>query len=101
MIEVPVVKDRRITLCTRLAPLFKSAAVIAILIGVTHIIHHSFVPEEMDYNYDAYTDTYDDPQVAYQEVSSALEMLSERINRTRQQADTIAVAQVISETIVE
>ncbi|MCD8261226.1 MAG: hypothetical protein LUD15_06875 [Bacteroides sp.] len=64
-LETPVVKAKRITLRTRPAPLFKSAAVIAVLISITHIIHHSFVPEEMGYNYDAYTDTYDDPQVAY------------------------------------
>ena len=39
----------------------------------------------MDYNYDAYKDTYDDPEVAYKQVSSALMMLSEGINKSQDQ----------------
>jgi hypothetical protein len=36
----------------------------------------------MEYDYDSYVDTYDDPEVAYKEVSSALMMVSESINKS-------------------
>ena len=52
--------------------------------------------ETLDYNYDTYTDTYDDPEVAYKQVSSALMMLSEGINKSQDQnlADSVRLGGV-------
>lgn len=55
-----------------------------------------FANETLDYNYDTYTDTYDDPEVAYKQVSSALMMLSEGINKSQDQnlADSVRLGGV-------
>lgn len=100
-IETPVVKARRLTLTTRFMPFFKAAAVVAVMLSLGNAAQQTFFGDDkLDYNYDAYTDTYDDPEVAYKEVSSALMMLSEGINKSQDQhfADSIkAKAEVIKE----
>lgn len=91
--EPLVVKAKRITLLGRLSPLFKAAALVAIVILSGNLVQRSFSNREvLDYNYDSYTDTYSDPEVAYKEVSSALMMLSEGLNKSEQQHPTDSVA---------
>lgn len=81
-IEKPVVKARRISLASRLKPLFKAAAVVAIMLSLGTAAQRSFNRNvEADYNYETYTDTYTDPQTAYGEVSDALMSVSESINK--------------------
>lgn len=84
-IEAPVVKAKRITFMTRLAPMFKAVAMIAVVVSLGSVLRQSFFAEKspLDYNYEAYTDTYDDPEVAYKQVSSALMMLSEGMNKSK------------------
>lgn len=96
-VEVPVVKARRLTLAGRFMPLFKAAAVIVVMLSLGNVVQRSFFANEtLDYNYDAYTDTYDDPAVAYEQVSSALMMLSEGINKSQDQnlADSVRADKV-------
>lgn len=82
----PVVKAKRITLVTRFTPLLKAAAMVAIVLSLGGVIQQSFFEREtLDYNYDAYTDTYDDPEVAYKQVSTALIILSESMNKSKDQ----------------
>ena len=97
-IEKPVVKARRLTLTTRLMPLFKAAAVVAIILSLGNVTQHSLSSDSnLDYNYDAYKDTYNDPQVAYRQISSALLMVSESINKSQGQQFPDSVAnQVMS-----
>lgn len=66
-IERPVVKARRLTLHTRFMPLFKAAAVMALLFSIGGVVKHSMVGNKAGvvYVYDQFeNDTYD-PQVAY------------------------------------
>ena len=85
-VEVPIVKAKRLTLTGRFMPLFKAAAVVAVMVSLGNVVQHSFFAgEPLDYNYDTYTDTYDDPEVAYKQVSSALMMLSEGLNKSKDQ----------------
>lgn len=97
-VEAPVVKARRLTPVGRFMPLFKAAAVIAVMLSLGNIAQHTFFADEaLDYNYDAYTDTYDDPEVAYKEVSSALMMLSEGIKKSQDQltADSVSATKTV------
>ncbi|WP_071147462.1 hypothetical protein [Bacteroides ihuae] len=100
-VEPLIVKAKRLTLTTRFMPFFKAAAVVALMLSLGNAAQQTFFGnDKLDYNYDAYTDTYDDPEVAYKEVSSALMMLSEGINKSQDQhfADSIkAKAEVIKE----
>lgn len=85
-VEAPVVKAKHLTLVGRFMPLFKAVAMIALMITLGNVMQRSFFADEaLDYNYDAYKDTYDDPEVAYKQVSSALMMLSEGINKSQDQ----------------
>ncbi len=92
-IEKPVVKARKLTLRSRMLPLFKAAAVVVAVLSMGTVAQHSFFAEDnLDYNYDTYTDTYNDPQMAYEEVSSALMRVSERMNQlhSKHGADSLA-----------
>lgn len=85
-IEKPVVKARRLTPVSRFIPLFKAAAVVAVMLSLGTVAQHSFGNDDnLDYNYESYTDTYNDPQVAYEQISSALMMVSEGINKSQEQ----------------
>lgn len=103
-IEVPVVKAKHITFVARLTPMFKAVAMVVVVLSFGSILQQSFFADrnQLDYNYDAYTDTYDDPEVAYKQVSSALMMLSEGMNKSKDQhpADSIKLnidAELINE----
>jgi hypothetical protein len=84
-IEVaPVVKAKRLTLISRFKPLFRAAAVITLFLMLGNVAQHTFLSNDaLDYNYNNYRDTYDDPDVAYKKVSSALMILSEEINKSQ------------------
>ena len=95
--EAPVVKAKHLTMVGRFMPLFKAAAVVALILSLGNVAQHTFFADEaLDYNYDAYKDTYDDPEVAYKQVSSALMMLSEGINKSQDQVvrDSVKVEPV-------
>lgn len=99
-IEKPVVKARRVPLTNRLAPLFKAVAIVAIILSLGTAAQRSFNRNaEADYNYDAYEDTYTDPQTAYGEISEALMTVSESINKYQEQHanDSVAVSTASTE----
>lgn len=66
-IERPVVKARRLTLHTRFMPLFKAAAVMALLFSIGGVVKHSMVGNKAGvvYVYDQFKNDTHDPQVAY------------------------------------
>lgn len=70
-IERPVVKAQRLTMRARLMPLFKSAAMIAVLFFMGTMVQHSMESNEGDgvmLVHDEYQDSVTDPQVAYEPV---------------------------------
>lgn len=74
------VKALPITLAHRLMPLFKAAAVVAIIITIGNAARISVGRGDSgrdDINYANYTDTYSDPAMAYDEMHDALELMSE------------------------
>lgn len=76
--ETPV-KARTITLRNRFMPLFKAAAVVAIIVTLGNAAQLSTSHEQNDeeINYSDYKDTYKDPATAYDKVHNALELVSE------------------------
>lgn len=87
MIETSQVKAKHIAWRQRLMPLYKSVAVIAILLTIGNVAQNSFRKSERsytDYNYENYKETYNDPEVAYDHVSGALQMVSESLNQYQQ-----------------
>ena len=93
-IERPVVKAHRLTLSYRLRPLLKAAACVAIALTVGNAVQHAFNQpgDESDYNYDAYKDSFTDPQTAYGKISDALFTVSESINKYQERpADSCPV----------
>lgn len=85
-IQEPVVKAKRNTLHLRLMPFYRAAAVVAIVACLGLAAQHSFQnnTEEpaVSYNYATYKDTYSDPQVAYEQVSSALRAVSDGLRQS-------------------
>jgi hypothetical protein len=69
-VEKPVVKAQRLTLRTRFMPLFKAAAMIAVLFVMGTVVQRSMQDDgsDMVYMHDDYRDTVNDPQVAYEPV---------------------------------
>ena len=72
---------RHNTIGYRLRPFYKAAAAVAIIFTLGMAAQHTFeqnsqAEAEQNYNYANYKDTYTDPQVAYEQVSSALETIS-------------------------
>lgn len=67
-IERPVVKVRRLTLRSRMMPLFKAAAVMILLFTVGGVVKHSMGTGQpgVVYVYDQYDHQKNDPQVAYE-----------------------------------
>jgi len=83
--EPIIVKARRITMTHRMMPLFKAAAVVAMVLTLGNAAQKSLNTEKPanGYNYTGYKDTYSDPTAAYDKVEDALQLISEGI----QQAD--------------
>ncbi len=78
------VKARRITLGRRLMPLYKAVASVAIILTLGNTAQHSFRSPGAgnDYNYENYQESYSDPAMAYDQVSDALQMVSQGLNET-------------------
>ena len=56
-VEAPVVKAKHLTMVGRFMPLFKAAAVVALILSLGNVAQHTFFADEaLDYNYDAYKD---------------------------------------------
>ncbi len=94
MVGQTVVRARRIPFAVRFRPFLKAAAAVAIVLTLGNAAQHSFRNSETeapDYNYATYKDTYEDPQVAYDKVSSALKDMSKGL---RQQAEADSALRV-------
>ena len=67
-IEKPVVKAKRLTMRARFMPLFKAAAIIAVLFAMGTVAQHSMESkgDETVFVQDEYRNTSTDPQVAYE-----------------------------------
>ena len=73
------VKVIRVSLRESLMPLFKSAAVVAIILSLGGAAQFQFGKNGStdEINYADYKDTYKDPAMAYDQVEDALELISE------------------------
>lgn len=94
MIKEPeTVKARTVTLTTRLMPLFKAAAVVAIILTLGNAAQFSMQqPQQNDeINYADYKDTFDDPAMAYDNVEGALQLISEGFSQA-QAADSLVLS---------
>lgn len=89
--ESQTVTARTIPFWTRLAPLFKAAAVVAIIVTLVNAAEFSMKDEQPadEINYSSYQDTYQDPNAAYNQVADALELVSEGMIKA-QPKDTAA-----------
>ncbi len=88
------VKARTVTMTRRLMPLFKAAAVVAIVLTIGNAARISVGNADSsrdDINYANYKDTYSDPAMAYDEVQNALELVSEGISSSAD-GDTASAA---------
>lgn len=80
---VPTVAARRVTLGSRLRPLFRAAAAVAIVTLLGIAAQHSFTtaPRESagswDYSRSAYKDSYEDPQKALEASQEVLRVFKE------------------------
>ncbi len=78
-----VVEAHRITLASRLRPLFRAAAAVSIVTLLGLAAQHSFgtsgdgVSDGWDYNQAAYKDSYQDPEKAYEAGMKALNMFKQ------------------------
>lgn len=90
--ERPTVKMQRVPLRRRMLPLLKAAAVVAVIITLGTVTQLPFkAHRQTDYNYDAYKDTYTDPQSAYGTVSEALQIVSESFQKSEvHDSDSVA-----------
>ena len=65
----------------KLRPLYRAAAVVAVVALIGNAAQHSFDKEEQpagwDYNSQGYTDTYKNPQTAYEESMEALKIVQD------------------------
>lgn len=80
-VEAPVVKAKHLTMVGRFMPLFKAAAVVALILSLGNVAQHTFFADEA---------------LDYKQVSSALMMLSEGINKSQDQVvrDSVKVEPV-------
>lgn len=85
------VQARTIKLTDRLMPLFKAAAVVAIILTLGNAAQLSIQPQAAsdEIDYAAYTDTYQDPAMAYDNVEDALQLVSEGISQAQKGDSTV------------
>lgn len=78
------------TLKQRLMPLFRAAAIVAIIVTLGNAAQFSTMDgnDDENINYSSYKDTFSDPSVAYDKVENALELVSEGITQS-QLTDTV------------
>ena len=76
------VQARKPSLTRRLMPFYKAAASVAIILTLGNAAQNSFRQQgtENDYNYENYQDSYNDPEMAYDQISNALQMVSQSLN---------------------
>ena len=76
-----VVKAKHNKFVYRLYPFYRAAAIVAVVFTLGLAVQHSFSRGDNSvadtYNYASYKDTYTDPQVAYEQVASALKEVSD------------------------
>lgn len=84
-------KKKARTITMRLMPLFKAAAVVAIVVTIGNAAQLSMATDKSDedINYSSYKDTFTDPSVAYDKMENALQLMSEGISQA-QVTDTLA-----------
>lgn len=81
--ETKTVQIKHVTLGRRLRPLYRAAAAVAIVTLLGTAAQHSFQNDDKvsetgwDYNRQAYKDSYEDPQKAYEVGMKALEMFKQ------------------------
>jgi len=97
--ETTPVKARTMSLGERLMPLFKAAAVVAIILTLGNAAQFSFRDKERsdDINYANYKETYDDPSVAYDQVEDALQLISEGINASATNDSAMTASQTLAQ----
>ena len=91
-----IVEAKHNNLFFRLYPIYRAVAIVAIVFTLGMAAQHSFSTEkdssETTINYASYKDTYTDPQVAYEQVASALKEVSEGLRDAGLQTeDTINI----------
>lgn len=89
------VKARRNTWARQMMPLYKAAASIAIILTLGNVAQSSFRREatsENDYDYESYQDSYKDPETAYDQISDALQLVSQSLSEASKQ-DSLAQVQ--------
>ncbi len=97
--EPKTVKARTISMTDRLQPLFRAAAVVAIVLTLGNAMNISLKnnPSQADdINYAAYKDTYDDPAVAFDKMEDALDLISEGFSYVKK-ADSARIDSLYSE----
>lgn len=90
-------KPKARTVTMRLMPLFRAAAVVAIVVTIGNAAQLSMTTDKADedINYSSYKDTFTDPSVAYDKMENALQLVSEGISQA-QVSDTVAPAASVS-----
>lgn len=93
--EEKPVKAQLIPIARKLTPLFKAAAMVAIIVTLGNAAQRSFSHDDGDdeINYANYQDTYKNPKEAYDKVENALQLVSEGISRVNS-ADTAIVKSI-------
>lgn len=83
-------KAKVVTMWKRLTPLFKAAAIVAVVVTIGNAAQFS-TKEKSDegINYSSYKDTYEDPSMAYDQVEDALKLVSEGMMKA-EDADSAA-----------
>ncbi len=84
------VRARRVPRVVRLRPFWRAAACVAVVVLLGNVAQHSLAPDPesaWDYSADSYTDTYSDPQVAYDQSVNALRRLSDGFRAVGDTAD--------------
>ena len=92
------VKARRVGWSHRLAPIARAAAIVGVVLTVGNAMNSAIehaVPPTDEINYARYSDTYDDPAVAFSTVEGALQLVSEAISEA-QRADSLKLDSMVS-----
>ena len=87
------VKARKVTWVRRMMPFYKAAASIAIILTLGNAAQNSFRHAETlesDYNYESYQDSYSDPAMAYDQISDALQMVSQSLSEASKQDSVLS-----------